>query len=176
MVVGRIQPPVPAYSREGDFHYAHPDAISSGKLTEEKQRHNAKIKTFISKKTNASAREVKDVKTCDDFDCEKLVKANELENLYVSQLVLYLMANFNLLRKDCEKKGFKKASKIENIKKHLFICESNEEACTTSGNSCDPASDWTNQRSTCCTPSSSLGWYSHSAASRAGHPCEHLSS
>lgn len=68
MVVGRIQPPVPAYSREGDFHYAHPDAISSRKLTEEKQHHNAKIKTFISKKTNASAREVKDVKTCDDFD------------------------------------------------------------------------------------------------------------
>ena len=34
MVVGRIQPPVPDYSCEGDFHYAHPDAISSGEITE----------------------------------------------------------------------------------------------------------------------------------------------
>lgn len=34
MVVGRIQPPVPGYSCEGDFHYAHPDAISSGEITE----------------------------------------------------------------------------------------------------------------------------------------------
>ena len=34
MVVGRIQPPVPDYSCEGDFHYSHPDAISSGEITE----------------------------------------------------------------------------------------------------------------------------------------------
>ena len=34
IVVGRIQPPVPYYSCEGDFHYAHPDAISSGEITE----------------------------------------------------------------------------------------------------------------------------------------------
>ena len=31
---GRIQPPVPDYSCEGDLHYAHPEAISSGKITE----------------------------------------------------------------------------------------------------------------------------------------------
>ena len=264
MAVGRIQLQVPDYSCEGAFHYAHPDAISSGEITEKfglktervvdasarkrdefchrkkldelvsscgnpelelkyeksdesvsvhasvtdandtlakmlasvdefvskytgddlsnvvvnelKRRYNAKIKTFISKKTNESARAVEKAKTYDYFDWEKLIRTNELENLYVSQLDLYLMANFNLSKKDCEKKGFTKASKIENIKKiFLFICESKEEACTTSENSCGPASDWTNQRSTCCTPSSSLGWYSHSAASRAGQPCEHLS-
>ena len=30
------------------------------------------------------------------------------------------MANFNISKKDCEKKGFTKASKIENIKKHFY--------------------------------------------------------
>ena len=34
MVVERVQPPVPDYSCEGDFHYVHPDAISSGEITE----------------------------------------------------------------------------------------------------------------------------------------------
>ena len=34
MLVGRIQPPVPEYSCEGDFHSAHPDDISSGEITE----------------------------------------------------------------------------------------------------------------------------------------------
>ena len=32
--VKRIQPPVPDYSGEGDFHYAHPDDISSGNIAE----------------------------------------------------------------------------------------------------------------------------------------------
>ena len=30
------------------------------------------------------------------------------------------MANFNLSKKDCEKKGFTKANKIENIKEHFY--------------------------------------------------------
>ena len=30
---GRIQPPIPDYSCEGDFHYAYPDVISSGEIT-----------------------------------------------------------------------------------------------------------------------------------------------
>lgn len=172
MLVGRIQPPVPDYSCEGDFHYAHPGDISSGEITEKfglktehvvdpstrkrdefcprkkldelvsscgnpelelkceksdesvsvhasvtdandtlakmlasvdefvskytgedlrdavvnelKRRYNAKIKTFISKKTNASARAVEKAKTYDDFDWEKLIRTDELENLYVS--------------------------------------------------------------------------------------------
>ena len=75
---------------------------------------------FQIKKTNASARAVEKAKTYDDFDWEKLIRTNELENLYISQLDLYLMANFNLSKKDCEKKGFTKASKIENIKKHFY--------------------------------------------------------
>lgn len=118
---------------------------------------------FQIKKTNASARAVEKAKTCDDFDWEKLIRTNELENLYISQLDLYLMANFNLSRKDCENNGFTKVSKIENIKKHFYSSMNQRkryEACSTSGNSCGPASDWTNQRSTYCTPSSgSLGWY-----------------
>lgn len=75
---------------------------------------------FQIKKTNASARAVEKAKTYDDFDWEKLIRTNELENLYISQLDLYLMANFNLSKKDCEKKGFTKISKIENIKKHFY--------------------------------------------------------
>lgn len=51
---------------------------------------------------------------------QKLIRTNELENLYISQLDLYLMANLNLSKKDCEKKGFTKVSKIENIKKHFY--------------------------------------------------------
>lgn len=75
---------------------------------------------FQIKKTNASARAVGKAKTCDDFDWEKLIRTNELENLYISQLDLYLMANFNPSRKDCENNGFTKVSKIENIKKHFY--------------------------------------------------------
>ena len=54
---------------------------------------------------------------------QKLIRTNELENLYISQLDLYLMENFNLSKKDCEKKGFTKVSKIENIKKHFYSSE-----------------------------------------------------
>ena len=57
-------------------------------INELKRHYNAKIKikikTFLSKKTNASARRVKKAKTYDDLDWEKLIKTNELENLYVS--------------------------------------------------------------------------------------------
>ena len=55
-------------------------------VNELKRRFNAKIKTFISKKTNASARAVEKAKTYDDLDWEKLIRTNELEKLYVSQL------------------------------------------------------------------------------------------
>lgn len=34
MPVARIQPPVPDYSQEMEFHYASPDDISSGEITE----------------------------------------------------------------------------------------------------------------------------------------------
>ena len=45
-------------------------------VNELKRRFNAKIKTFISKKTNASARAVEKAKTYDDFDWEKLIRTN----------------------------------------------------------------------------------------------------
>ena len=75
---------------------------------------------FQIKKTNASARKVEKAKTYDYFDWEKLIRTNELENVCISQLDLYLIANFNLSKKDCEKKGFTKASKIQNIKKQFY--------------------------------------------------------
>ena len=59
-------------------------------INELKRHYNAKIKikikikTFLSKKTNASASRVQKAKTYDDLDWEKLIKTNELENLYVS--------------------------------------------------------------------------------------------
>ena len=61
-----------------------------------KRHYDAKIKAFISKKTNASARAVEKAKTCDDFDWDILIRTNKLENLYVCQLDLYLMSNLNL--------------------------------------------------------------------------------
>ncbi len=46
------------------------------------------------------ARAAEKAKTYDDFDWEKLIRTNELQNMYVSQLDLYLMNNLNLTRKD----------------------------------------------------------------------------
>ena len=74
------------------FKYTGDDLRNTVK-NEVKRRYNAKIKTFISKKTNASAREVEKAKTYHDFYWEKLMQTNELENLYVYQLDLYLMEN-----------------------------------------------------------------------------------
>ena len=211
--VARVQPLVPDYSYEEEFHYALPDDISSGEITEkfgltkehvmdawkrkrddfcpqkqleklisscgqpdlhlrddncteesgsvhsvvdandtlakmlakvdefvlkyaredlrkavvnEIKRHNAKVKVFTSRMTNASARATENAKTYDDFDWENLIRRNELRNLYVSQLNLYLLRNLKLSHKDCEKKGFTKANKIEEIKKHFYSSQSKE--------------------------------------------------
>ena len=56
-------------------------------VNELKQRFNAKIKTFISKKTNASARAVEKAKTYDNFNWEKLIRTNELESCMSPSLI-----------------------------------------------------------------------------------------
>ena len=89
-----------------------------------KLRHNAQVKTFISRIANASARATEKGKTYDDLDWEKLICTNKLRNLYVSQLDLYLLRNFKLSRKDCEKKQFTKVNKVQEIKKQFYCFQS----------------------------------------------------
>ena len=84
------------------------------------RRYNAKVKAFVVKKTNASAKAAEKAKTYRDFAWERLVQSNELSSLYVSQLDLYLIKNLNISKKECEKKGFTKAKKIEAIKQHFY--------------------------------------------------------
>lgn len=91
-------------------------------VNEIKWHHNAKVKAFISRMTNASARATEKAKTYDDFDWENLIRTNELRNLYVSQLDLHLLRNLKLSHKDCETQ----ANKIEEIKKHLHSSQSKE--------------------------------------------------
>ena len=78
--------------------------------------------------TNASARATEKAKTYDDFEWEKLARNNKLGNLCASQLNLYLMANLNMSRKDCDKKGFTKALKLEEIKKHFYSSRHDDDA------------------------------------------------
>lgn len=94
-------------------------------------RYNAKVKAFVTKKTNASAKVAEKAKTYSDFDWERLVQSNELSNLYVSQLDLYLKKNLNFSKKECEKKGFTKAKKIEAIKQHFYSNIRNEASTDT---------------------------------------------
>ena len=89
-------------------------------VKEIKKRYNSKIKAFVSKKTNANARACEKAKTYEDIDWETLVRTNELNKLYVSQLDLYLLTNLALSKKKCDEKGFTKAKKIEEIKKHFY--------------------------------------------------------
>ena len=64
---------------------------------------------FQIKKTKASARAVKKAKTYDDFDWEKLIRTNELENLYISQLDLYLInGKFQYFKEGLSKERFYK--------------------------------------------------------------------
>ncbi|CAB3978002.1 Transient receptor potential cation channel subfamily A member 1 [Paramuricea clavata] len=96
------------------------DDLRYSVVKEIKKRYNSQIKAFVSKKTNASARACEKAKTYEDIDWEKLVRTNELNKLYVSQLDLYLLTNLGLSRKNCDEKGFTKAKKIEEIKKHFY--------------------------------------------------------
>lgn len=89
-------------------------------VKEIKRRHNAMVKAFIVKKTNASTRAAEKARTYDDFDWEKLIQTSQLTGLYVSQLDLYLIKNLKLPKSQCEKKGFTKEKKIEAIKKHYY--------------------------------------------------------
>ncbi len=96
-----------------------------------RRRYNAKVKAFVTKKTNARAKVAEKAKTYSDFDWEKLVQSNELSNLYVSQLDLYLKKNLNFSKKECEKRGFTKAKKIEAIKQHFYLNIRNEASTDT---------------------------------------------
>ncbi len=102
--------------------------LKSVAVKEIKRRYGAKVKTHVGKSTNASARAMEKAKTYDDFDWEKLVRNNELGNLYVSQIDLYLVENLNMSKKDCDKKGFTKALKIEEIKKHFYSSRHDDDA------------------------------------------------
>ena len=69
----------------------------------------------MAKKPNTSAKAAEKAKAY-DFDWKKLAQSNELGNLYVSQYDLYLIKNLNISKKECGKKGFTKAKKIEAVK------------------------------------------------------------
>lgn len=59
------------------------------------------------------------MKVYEDIQWETIIRKNELNNLYVSQLDLYLIKNLNLSKKQCSRKGYTKAAKIEEVKQHF---------------------------------------------------------
>ena len=89
-------------------------------MKEIKRHHNAMVKAFNVKKTNASTREAEKARKYDDFDWHKLIQKSQLTGLYVSQLDLYLIKKLKLSKSQCEKNGFTKEKKIEAIKKHYY--------------------------------------------------------
>ena len=112
-VVGKMKPCRRLCQKVDDFvtKYTGQD-LQNSIVMEIHRRYNAKVKAFVVKKTNASAKAAEKAKTYRDFDWERLVQSNELSSLYVSQLDLYLIKNLNISKKECEKKGFTKAEKI----------------------------------------------------------------
>ena len=94
-------------------------------VKELKKKYNSQVKAFVAKETNACARASEKAKTYEDFDWETLIRGNNLGNLYVSQLDLYLLENVGLSKKDCVEKGFTKIKKIEAIKKHFYSSVTN---------------------------------------------------
>lgn len=90
-----------------------------------KKRYNYQIKAFVSK-INASVRACEKAKTYEDIDWETLIRTNELNKLYVSQLDLYLLANLGLSKKNCDEKGFTKTKKNRRNQKTLLLQHRNE--------------------------------------------------
>lgn len=88
--------------------------------SEVKRRHDMKVKTVITKRTNASVKAVEKAKSYGDIDWAKHISGNSLDKLYVSQLNLYLMQELNMTKAQCDQKGFTKEKKIQDIKANFF--------------------------------------------------------
>lgn len=87
---------------------------------EVRRRFDLKVKSEIVKKTKASVKAVEKAKLYQDIDWEKHISENSLDKLYVSQLDLYLIQNLNMSRAECDKKGYTKEKKIQDIKANFF--------------------------------------------------------
>ena len=66
------------------------DDLRNSVTREIRRRYNAKVKAFVTKKTNARAKVAEKAKTYSDFDWEKLVQSNELSNLSYPSLICIL--------------------------------------------------------------------------------------
>ena len=88
--------------------------------TEIKRRHDMKVKAFITKLTKASNKAIEKAKTCNDIDWAKCIKEDYLDKLYVSQLKLYLGHKIGMSKAECDKKGYTKPKKIEDIKADYY--------------------------------------------------------
>lgn len=87
---------------------------------EVRRRFDLKVKSEIFKKTKASVKAVQKAKSYHDIDWVKHISKNSLDKLYVSQLNLYLIQNLNMSRAECDKKGYTKGKKIQDIKANFF--------------------------------------------------------
>ena len=87
---------------------------------EMRRRYNLKVKSEIIKKSKASVKAVEKAKSYQDIDWEKHISENSLDKLYVSQLNLYLVQHLNMTRAECDKKGYTKEKKIQDIKANFF--------------------------------------------------------
>lgn len=88
---------------------------------------------MVSKITNASSRAMEKSKTFHDINWEEQISGNKLEKLYVSQLNLYLIHQMGMTKAQSEAKGYIKAQKIEDIKKHYYTSQPSnfQPTCTT---------------------------------------------
>ena len=92
------------------------------KVTEKelKRHYDLKVKAAISKKTTADTTALEKTKTFDEINWSTRVSSNTLDKLYVSQLHLYLVQQIGMSKTQCQAKGYTKAKKIEDIKKHFY--------------------------------------------------------
>ena len=96
------------------------DDLRNSVETEIKRRHGMKVKAFITKLTNASNKAIEKAKTYNDIDWAKCIKEDYLDKLYVSQLNLYLVHKIGMSKAECDKKGYTKPKKIEDIKADYY--------------------------------------------------------
>lgn len=85
-----------------------------------KRRHEMKIKSTIQMQATASAKAIEKAKTCDEIEWSTLITTNTLNKLYVSQLNLCLIEKIEMSKSKYEARGFSKAMKIEEIKRHFY--------------------------------------------------------
>ena len=96
------------------------DDLRNSVESEIKRRHDMKVKAFITKSTNASNKAIEKAKTINDIDWAKCIKEDSLDKLYVSQLNLYLVDKIGMSKSECDKKGYTKLNKIEDIKANYY--------------------------------------------------------